>query len=222
MSEAIQMGRILSGFTVCPCCLITKRAQEERMAVPAEYDRIFCFSCLCSSNSLKPDHLELIKSLPASYADLVSGLISYQHSRKKAKVIVPYRLMQVHRVNELEHSEQALSQDSKRIKFVFALDRQKGDDIITLTICNDASPDHFDTGRIKLSAPAVNHEIKNHLSGQVLPLSRFKALKELVSRGFIFKHVKMHSCIRSIALIYEGKHGITPESPEAEFKWHFC
>ncbi len=219
MTESTHMGRILSGFTLCPTCLITNRRQEERMAQSAEYDRVFCFSCLRSSNQIKPAHADTIKALPAAFANLVAGLISYQHTQRNSQVVIPYRLMQIWGINSSNGRAETLTSEHQRMKLEFQLDRNKGDDLIELYLTKQPRED---SPFFALSRPAVNYEIKKHLSDVEIPPSRLKALKELISRGFTFESVDIATCICSVKLICDGKNKATSDAPEVHFKWHYC
>ena len=222
MSEATQMGRILSGYTVCPSCLITNRLQSERMSLSAEYDRVFCFSCLRSSNQIKPAHADVVKALPADYANLVASLLSFQHTQRKSRIIIPYRLMRIWGFNPSTRSEETLSSENKRIKLEFQLDRNKGDDLVELYLSRQSADETSILGLSRVSAPAVNYEIRKNLSSLEIPASRLKALKELISRGFAFKRVDASTCICNVTLIYEGKNEVASDAPEAVLKWYFC
>lgn len=189
------------------------------MALSAEHDRVFCFSCLRSSNQVKTVHGDIVKALPASYAGLVAGLISYQHTQRNSRVVIPYRLMQIWGINSANGNVEALAPEHQRIKLDFQLDRQKGDDLIELLFSKQPIDD---SPLIAVRQPAVNYEIKQHLSTVQIPPSRLKALRELVSRGFTFKSVDVASCICNVTLVYEGRNGVTSDSPQAHFKWHYC
>ena len=168
------------------------------MAQSAEFDRVFCFSCLRSSNQIKPAHADTIKALPAAFANLVAGLISYQHTQRNSQVVIPYRLMHIWGINSSNAGVEALASEHQRMKLEFQLDRNKGDDLIELYLTKQPLED---SPFFALSRPAVNYEIKKHLSDVEIPPSRLKALKEFVSRGFTFKSVDVATCFCRVTLI---------------------
>jgi len=205
MNEVSEMGKILPGFTSCPCCHIEKKPQEERMALPGEYDRVLCLSCLRSSNQLSAQLRKSVADLPKAFASLVVSLISVRH-KSHFKLIVPYRLVKI---------EKGIA----RSTFVFSMSRTSFDETIRLSFPDDAN---FDLA--KISAPAVGYAIRQSLPNIKIPGFRKKALKEILSKGFEILDAELDSCDRRIMLSFfqndEAKDFSTALT--AEIKWNAC
>lgn len=210
-TQTPKMGRILSGFTCCPVCVIDGRPQEPYMAVPGEYKRVFCHGCGRSSNEFSHGMLTYAQNLPATIRDLVVELTSWTH-KDGVEAAVPYRLFNVRKNATSLSSGQAydglagiaarghvdtLIEESKRETMIFAIDEGNANDAIEICFLpSDAAA----FAKTLVSEDAIESQCKQHLASANQPAHRVAAVKKLLSYGFAIKHVDAASSLARILL----------------------
>lgn len=224
------VGKVVSGFTCCPACLVDGIPQEERMALPGSDHRVTCLSCQRVTSEMPHDLAMKLHALPASIKAAVLGVSSW-NSKSGEELVGVYRLFHLSTrglgfsagYDEVDAQRasatvaqghgQTLLTEAERVTIKLSLSTVRREDTVELTYLPD------DLQSMEDACVDMETALANVLDAPGITPPRAKAVRELVRCGFRVRHIDTNSAMARILLVNNRDHDSRFGGAQAEIKW---